>query len=160
RATCHKLSTLPLTIPDTSAYVTAPASSTVSASVTDADGGIARVDFDGGSTLIGSASASPYTITWSSVPSGTYSLTAVATDTGGATTTSAARTITVNQRPTVSLTAPANGAAFKAPATIVISANASDADGTVTKVTFSAGPTVIGTDTTSPYSVTWSNVPA
>src|SRR5204862_1935832 len=85
------------------------------------------------------------------------------TDNDGATTTSAARTITVtaaNQAPTVSLTAPANGATFTAPATITGSANASDSDGTVAKVDFFAGSTLIGTDTTSPYSITWSNVAA
>ena len=160
KAPANQPPTVSLTSPADGATFTPPATITVSASASDADGGVARVDFYSGSTLIGSASASPYTITWSGVPSGTYNLTAVATDTGGATTTSAARTSTVNQRPTVSLTAPANGATFKAPANIVISANASDADGTVTQVTFSAGTTVIGTDTTSPYSVTWSNVPA
>jgi len=88
----------------------------------------------------------------------------VATDNAGATTTSAARTITVNpaanQAPTVSLSAPANGATFTAPATITVSATASDPDGTVTKVDFFAGTTLIGTDTTSPYSITWSNVAA
>ncbi|HEY3157891.1 MAG TPA: Ig-like domain-containing protein [Vicinamibacterales bacterium] len=152
--------TVSMTSPADGALFTAPATITLSADASDADGGISRVDFFAGSTLVGSATAAPYSVTWRSVAAGTYSLTAVATDTGGATTTSAARSITVNQRPTVSLTAPANGTTFKAPATIVVSANASDADGTIAKVTFSAGSTVIGTDTTSPYSVTWSNVPA
>ena len=36
-----------------------------------------------------------------------------------------------NKVPTVSLTAPMNGATFGAPATISISANASDSDGTI-----------------------------
>src|SRR5204862_484060 len=74
-----------------------------------------------------------------------------------------ARTITVgaaNQAPTVSLTAPANGATFTAPATITVSATAADADGTVAKVDFFAGTTLIGTDTSSPYSISWSNVAA
>src|SRR5919106_519124 len=66
----------------------------------------------------------------------------------------------VNQAPTVSLTAPANGATYTAPATITVSATASDTDGTVTGVSFYAGTTLIGTDSTSPYSVTWSNAPA
>src|SRR5205085_1358365 len=123
---------------------------------------ISKVDFFAGSTLIGTDTTSPYSITWSNVAAGTYRLTAVATDDDGATTTSAARTITVsgaaNQPPTASLTAPANGATFTAPATITVSANASDTDGTISKVDFFAGSTLIGTDTTSPYSITWSNV--
>ena len=66
-------------------------------------------------------------------------------------------TPTANQPPTTS-TAPANGATFTAPATITVSANASDTDCTIAKVDFFAGSTLIGTDTASPYSVSWSNV--
>jgi hypothetical protein len=60
----------------------------------------------------------------------------------------------------VSLTAPANAATFTAPATITVSATASDPDGTVTTVEFYADQTLIGPDPTSPFSVTWSSVPA
>jgi hypothetical protein len=65
-----------------------------------------------------------------------------------------------NQAPTVSLTAPANGTTFSAPATINLAANAADADGTVTKVEFFQGSTKLGEDLTSPYSFSWTNVPA
>jgi hypothetical protein len=53
------------------------------------------VDFYQGTTLIGSDTTSPYQITWSDVAAGAYALTAVATDNAGATTTSAARSVTV-----------------------------------------------------------------
>jgi len=65
-----------------------------------------------------------------------------------------------NLPPNVSLTSPANGATFTAPASVTVSATASDSDGTVTKVDFYAGNTLLGTDTASPYSFTWSNVAA
>ena len=65
-----------------------------------------------------------------------------------------------NVPPGVTLTSPANGATFSAPATITLAATASDTDGTITKVDFYRGTTLIGTDTTAPYSVTWSNVAA
>jgi len=65
-----------------------------------------------------------------------------------------------NQPPTAALTAPANGAAFTAPATVTVSANASDSDGTVARVDFYQGTTLIGSDTTSPYGITWSTVAA
>jgi hypothetical protein len=65
-----------------------------------------------------------------------------------------------NQPPTVSISSPSNGATFTAPATIAIAANAADADGTVSKVDFYAGSTLIGTDTTSPFQFTWNNVAA
>jgi len=65
-----------------------------------------------------------------------------------------------NQAPSVSLTAPANGATYTAPASITLSANASDSDGSVTKVEFFANGTLLGSDSSSPYSYTWTNVVA
>jgi glucose/arabinose dehydrogenase/regulation of enolase protein 1 (concanavalin A-like superfamily) len=65
-----------------------------------------------------------------------------------------------NIPPSVSLTSPANGATFTAPANIPISATASDTDGTITQVDFYRGSNLIGTDTTSPYGITWNNVAA
>ncbi len=60
--------------------------------------------------------------------------------------------------PTVSITAPANGASFNAPPAITITASAAGGTGaTVSKVDFYAGPLLVGTATTSPYSITWSN---
>src|SRR5262249_47723622 len=53
-------------------------------------------DFYANSTLLGTSTSAPYGITWSNVSAGTYSLTAVATDNGGAITTSGAVSITVN----------------------------------------------------------------
>ena len=62
----------------------------------------------------------------------------------------------LNLPPTVALTAPANNAQFAAPASITVTANAADADGTIAQVEFFRGATSLGVDTTSPYSVTWS----
>jgi endoglucanase len=58
--------------------------------------------------------------------------------------------------PTVSITSPSNGASYTAPASIAINANAADSDGTITQVTFYYNGTPIGTDTSSPYTITWS----
>ena len=44
---------------------------------------------------LGKATAGPYTVNWANVPAGTYTLTAVATDNDGGTTTSAPVTVTV-----------------------------------------------------------------
>jgi hypothetical protein len=54
--------------------------------------------------------------------------------------------------PTTSLTAPTGGATLSGTATV--SANASDNVG-VTRVEFYAGSTLIGTDTSAPYSISW-----
>ena len=53
-------------------------------------GTVSKVDFYAGSTLIGSDTTSPYSITWSGAAAGTYALTAVATSGSGTTATSAA----------------------------------------------------------------------
>ncbi|WP_214105601.1 cellulase family glycosylhydrolase [Acrocarpospora catenulata] len=65
-----------------------------------------------------------------------------------------------NTPPTVSLTSPTNGQSYGAPATIALAATASDSDGSVTSVAFYNGSTLLGTDTTSPYTFSWTNVAA
>jgi len=60
-----------------------------------------------------------------------------------------------NTPPNVSITAPFDGASYKAPAMVVLEAVASDDDGTVQQVAFYANGGLIGVDTTSPYSVAW-----
>jgi regulation of enolase protein 1 (concanavalin A-like superfamily) len=63
-----------------------------------------------------------------------------------------------NSAPSVTLTAPATSSRFTAPANITFSATASDADGSVSRVTFYANGQQVGSDTSSPYSASWSNV--
>jgi len=70
-----------------------------------------------------------------------------------------------DQPPTVSITSPSNGATFAAGTSIAIAATASDTDSTpVASVEFYASEgatrTRLGIDTTSPYTFSWSNVPA
>ena len=152
-----------LTAPAAGSSFTAPAAVAIAASAADSDGSIASVAFYNGTTLLGTDTAAPYTYSWTNVAAGTYSVTARATDNQGATTTSAAVSVTVdavNTAPTVSLTAPVAGASFTAPAAVAIAANAADADGTVTQVQFFNGTTLLGTDTTAPYSYNWTNVAA
>jgi RHS repeat-associated protein len=79
----------------TPATASAPATITLNATASDADGTIAKVDFYNGTTLLGTIAQAPYSYSWSNVQTGTYAVTAVATDDLGASTTSAAQTITV-----------------------------------------------------------------
>lgn len=62
--------------------------------------------------------------------------------------------------PSVSITSPANGASFNAPATITISATASDTNGTITAVKFFENGTIIGSVKSTPYNFVWPSVPA
>jgi hypothetical protein len=59
----------------------------------------------------------------------------------------------------VTITSPSTGAIFVAPTNITLSATAGAATGTVSRVEFFEGATRVGIDTTSPFSVVWSNVP-
>lgn len=87
--------TVSITSPSNGATYTAPATVTISATASDSDGTVAKVDFYAGNTLLGTSTASPYSFTWNNAPAGNYSLTAVATDNGNATTTSSPVSITV-----------------------------------------------------------------
>jgi regulation of enolase protein 1 (concanavalin A-like superfamily) len=153
-----------LTSPAAGSTFTAPATITVNANASDADGTVSSVQFRAGSTVIGTDTTSPYSVNWTGVAAGSYTLTAVATDNSGATTTSSSVNVTVgsaaNQQPTVSITSPASGSTFASPASMTLTASASDPDGSVVRVDFRAGATALGSDTSSPFSFAWNNVAA
>jgi hypothetical protein len=65
-----------------------------------------------------------------------------------------------NTPPTVSLISPTNGAVLNASSTVVMSANASDPGGSISKVEFFQGNTKLGEITSSPYTFNWNNVPS
>lgn len=149
-----------ITSPTGGAVFAAPATIVISADATDPDGSVTQVQFYANGAPIGSDATAPYGITWSSVPAGSYTLTARSTDDDGATTTSAPVAIAVsgNIPPTVRITSPASGKSFRARSDISIAATASDSDGGVTEVAFYAGSTHLGTDTTAPYGFVWRSV--
>jgi len=153
--------TVSLTSPTNGAVFAAPANITLTATAADADGTIAQVEFFQGTTLLATVTSPPYTTSTNNLAAGAYSFTAKATDNQGAPTTSAPVAVTVNALPTVSLTSPTNGATFTAPATIPLTAAALDSDGTITKVEFFHGGTLlIATVTAAPYTFNWTEVAA
>ena len=153
--------------PSNSASFTSPASITVNASASDADGAIIKVEFFQGNIKIGEKITAPYSITWKEVPEGIYSLTAVATDNVNTKTVSTAVSITVvkpatpvNKLPTVSISSPTKGSSFTAPATVTIDVNASDPDGSITKVELFNGAKKLYEKTAAPFSFTLKDLPA
>jgi hypothetical protein len=162
-STTNNPPTISLTAPANGATFNAPATINITANASDVEG-IAKVEFFNGTTKVGDDATAPYSYSWTGVAAGTYNISAKVTDIGGMTATSTVATITVktvttNTPPSVSLTAPANGAAYTAPATITITASATDAEG-ISKVEFYNGATKLGEDASSPYSYTWSGVAA
>jgi chitodextrinase len=153
--------TVNLTAPTANAVFTQGTAITISATAADSDGTVTQVQFFDGATLIGTDTTAPYSMSLTNATVGAHSFTAVATDNAGATTTSAVVSVTVealpNVAPTVNLTAPTANAVFTQGTAITISANAADSDGTVTQVQFFDGATLIGTDTTAPYSMSLTN---
>ncbi len=156
-----------VTSPATGTSYSAGAPIPFSVAASDPDGTITWVGFYVDSVLQSSMSSSPYSTSLSNLAPGVHTLTAVAWDNASAWTTSADRTVTVgspgtpsNQPPVVTLTAPAAGATFTAPASITVSASASDVDGTIAQVDFYASGRLLGTDTSSPYTFSWTNVTA
>lgn len=88
--------TVSLTAPAAGAYVVAGSTvSLTAAAAAVAPATITSVEFFYGTTSIGTASAAPFTVSWTNVPAGEYSLSAVATDSNSNTTTSGAQTINV-----------------------------------------------------------------
>lgn len=160
----HASPSVALLAPASGATFTAPATINFTATASDSDGAVTKVEFYAGATLLGTRTAAPYDFTWSNVAVGTYSLTAKATDNSGLTATTAPVSVTVtantNAPPTVSLTSPTSGSTFTSPATINLIATAADANGTVSKVDFYQGAALLGTSTSAPYVFTWSNVAA
>ncbi|MBC7485255.1 MAG: RICIN domain-containing protein [Cytophagaceae bacterium] len=164
----NALPTTNITSPANNASLTAPTALTIHANAAD-NGSVAWVEFYNGTTKVGQVNSSPYSFSIANAPVGSYTLTTRVTDNQGGITVSTVINASVksstppppeNQVPIVTLTSPANGASVNVPASITISAHATDADGTISKVEFYNGTTKLSEDATSPYSYTWSNVGA
>jgi hypothetical protein len=87
--------TVAITSPATGASFTAPALVPINASASDSDGSVTNVQFFDGTTLLGATNNTPYTVT-ANLALGSHTLTAVATDNGGLSTTSSVVNVTVN----------------------------------------------------------------
>lgn len=91
-----------LTNPVGGVVLAAPANVTLKASASDPDGSVANVQFFSGTSLLGSKTASPYTLTVSNLAAGSYSFTAKAIDNLGLSKTSAPVNVSiVNPAPIV-----------------------------------------------------------
>jgi len=97
------------------ASYTAPASISLTADASDPENQLSRVEFYNGATLLAGDATAPYSLTWSNVTAGTYSLIAVAYDSAGQSTRSAAVTVTVTATASATSSAPV-GVMFQASA--------------------------------------------
>ena len=130
----------------------------------DTDGRVSSVTFYADRKVIGKDGTAPYTLKWNKAPLGPHRLRAVVTDNAGRQAT-VETTVTVldNTPPTATLTAPTDGATFRAGSEINALAEASDDDGAVSRVEFylvnmdlgfSAPINLVGTASAPPYRIT------
>lgn len=142
-------------LPAASSHYPFPASIPVQASATAPGSSIARIDFYADNQFFGSDSEAPYTATFTPEIVRQFELRATAVDALGRR-KDATRIVNVTGPaiPTVAITTPGNGAILAAPATPAISAEASANFASITRVQFYDGSTLIGEDSTEPFSIT------
>ena len=148
--------------PTKSTTFIAPATVTIDASASDRDGKVVRVEFYNGTTRLGERTSEPWSFTWKEVNEGSYSITAAATDNLGARTVSSAVRIVVekavsavNLAPSIAIVSPINNVSLEAPTKVTLTVDASDPDGSITKVEFMAGGVKIGESSVYPFSFTF-----
>uniref|UniRef100_UPI0025E23B7B Ig-like domain-containing protein n=1 Tax=uncultured Microbulbifer sp. TaxID=348147 RepID=UPI0025E23B7B len=127
----------------------------------DTDGQVVSVAFYVDGALIATDTAAPWEASWTAV-AGTPILTAVISDNDALEITTAAVSITVEEpavidpvAPSVSLNTPTDGSSHTTGDNLSISASASDSDGAVSKVEFFVDGTLVATDTSAPYTTSW-----
>jgi hypothetical protein len=132
----------------------------LSANAFSSQGVIERVEFRVGETVVATARSAPFTATWGGPPPGNMAIVAVAFDDLGVAGTSAPAYIQVRdgpRRPAVALTAPTPGSTISAASPLQLTADAVSPDGTIARVDFYAGNTLLGSATGSPYTLAWTN---
>lgn len=155
-----------ITAPTNEVTFAAPATFEFTAQLGISDGIDNPVDFYVGTNLVGTVADPPYTLTVTNVPEGRYEL--IVKSLGGHYhLPSYCEPITINvgkfnnSPPSVRMLPPIGeqaGHAFYAPATIRLTTEASDTDGTITQVEFFDGTNSIAVIREPPYSFIWSNV--
>ena len=151
--------TVALTAPANGSTGTTGTPISLTATASDADGSVAKVEFYDGATKLGEDTSSPYALSWTPTTTGAHSLTARATDNLGLLATSAAVGVTINapssdtQPPVATLTAPANLATGLTGTMLALTATATDNVG-VASVEFQVDGAQVGaTLTAAPYAV-------
>lgn len=129
---------------------------TLKASASVAKGSIVKAAFYVNGSVVANDTAAPFQYNWTPT-SGTYTVKVVAEDSNGDITTSSSRTVavTVNKPPSVGLTSPTSNQSSYRGTGITLAASASDTDGRVTKVAFYANGSLVSSDSTSPFGITW-----
>ncbi|MDK1289274.1 Ig-like domain-containing protein [Pseudoalteromonas umbrosa] len=127
----------------------------VSVTASDADGSVAQLDVYAGQTLLGSFTSGTATVNWQPSTLGAATLSANATDNEGNIATQQIQVNVTDKPVVIDLTSPTAGTQYVIGDTINMSAQAQALTGTISSVDFYANGTLLGSDTTSPYTWTY-----
>ena len=146
--------TLKMTSPDSDTTYIYPDTVAFMAKVAQNIRPIASVEFFNGDELLAIDTIAPYEFTWKDIELGSYMIYAKATDDAGYTAFSGTIPVKMyaSALPVVSLVSPENGAEFEFHSNIEIIAEASDPDGSISKVEFFNDNTKLGEALDIPYS--------
>ncbi len=154
-----------LDAPASGMTLTAPASIVVKASAGTIDDGVSVSSitlYQNGAVIARVNYQETISFVVNGVQAGTHQFSARATSNLGGAQTSPTTAVTVvaagEKPPSIALNA-ATGAPFFAPATVGLSANASDSDGNVTQVDYFANGAAIGNSGAAPYAIAWTGAP-
>jgi hypothetical protein len=152
--------TVALTSPVASSdvVVNTPVTLSATAASTNTPGNVAQVEFLVDNRVLSTATQYPYSVTWTPLNLGTYSIVAQVTDNLGnqANSPAVAVTVVTEPPPTVSVISPKAGGLVTVGNSISLTANSSSPTGTVAQVQFFENGIAVGSPvTTQPYTVSF-----
>lgn len=158
----NQVPTVAITAPTDGTVFVIPATVQITVQASDPEGQLARIELYRGGVLVGEADASPASFTFSDLPAGAHVFVAKAVDAAGGTGESAPVTLQLRPPdlpPVVTITAPANASSFEVPATVLVTVEATDAEGQLTRIELYRDGALVGTQTASPASFPVSDLP-
>jgi hypothetical protein len=121
-------------------------------------GSVTQVTFCINGSLLGSRSSAPFSIVWSNLPAGNWSLSATVRDSVGLSATSSIVSISVLKDIRVAMTEPSPRTVFPPGTNISLSATASYSSGGISRVDFYDAGMWLGSASASPYSIQATNL--
>lgn len=152
---CSIAPTVAITAPADNSVILSGTETTIDAIASDDDGAVMSVEFFANDVSLGVDTTAPYSVNWVATGNAAVTLKATAID-NESNQTDATALVNVSEEPVVvSLTSPTSGSTVAVGNASTIAANATSVIGNVTSVEFSVNGAVVATDTTSPYSASW-----
>ncbi|USH04317.1 chitinase [Grimontia kaedaensis] len=152
---CAIVPTVTFTSPSDNATLLAGEMVSLAVDAVDSDGSVTGVEFFSAGQSIAVDNTAPYAVDWAVTGVGEVSISAVATDNEG-NTGNAGILVNVSDQPLVaSLTSPAAGSSIGLGKAVFLEAEASALNGTITRVDFVVDGAIVATDSTAPYSASW-----